>query len=127
MNGRQRSSRSASRKARRGQPKPCLTRSTLDGWTLGSQARSTSLAGRPPAMSSRPRMSKLPWRRVLTFVLAAFFVVGSLSNLFAPGPVYAEYLRWGYPHWFHFVTGSIELIATVLLLRAPSRLSGAAL
>jgi hypothetical protein len=72
-------------------------------------------------------MSKIPWRRVLTFVLAAFFVVGSLSNLFAPGPVYAEYLHWGYPHWFHFVTGSIELIAAVLLLRAPSRLSDAAL
>jgi hypothetical protein len=72
-------------------------------------------------------MSRRHWHRVLTFVLAAFFVVGSLSNLIAPGPVYAEYLKWGYPHWFHFVTGSLELTAALLLLRAPSRLSGAAL
>jgi hypothetical protein len=59
--------------------------------------------------------------------LAAFFAVGSLSNLFAPQSIYEEYLRWGYPHWFHFVTGSLELITAVLLARASSRLLGSAL
>jgi hypothetical protein len=59
--------------------------------------------------------------------LAAFFVVGSLSNIFAPGSIYEEYLRWGYPHWFHFVTGSLELTAAVLLAQARTRLWGAAL
>jgi len=59
--------------------------------------------------------------------LAAFFVVGSLTNIFAPGSVYQEYLRWGYPHWFHFVTGSLELASAVLLARSRTRLWGAPL
>lgn len=72
-------------------------------------------------------MSKISWRQILPLALAAFFVVGSLSNIFAPGSIYAEYLKWGYPHWFHFVTGTLELTAGILLFRAPSRLLGAAL
>ena len=60
-------------------------------------------------------MSKISWRQVSwreawALALAAFLVVGSLSNIFAPGSIYEEYLRWGYPHWFHFVTGSLELM-----------------
>lgn len=72
-------------------------------------------------------MSKISWRNALPFVLAAFFVVGSLSNLLAPTPIYEEYLKWGYPRWFHFVTGLLELSAAILLVRAPSRLLGSAL
>ena len=72
-------------------------------------------------------MSKISWRQVSALALAAFFVVGSLSNIFAPGSIYEEYLRWGYPHWFHFVTGSLELTTAVLLARAQTRLWGAAL
>ena len=66
-------------------------------------------------------------RQVSALALAAFFVVGSLSNIFAPGSIYEEYLRWGYPHWFHFVTGSLELTTAVLLAQARTRLWGAAL
>lgn len=73
------------------------------------------------------QMSKIFWRQVSALALAAFFVVGSLSNIFAPGPIYEEYLRWGYPHWFHFVTGSLELTTAVLLVQARTRLWGAAL
>ena len=72
-------------------------------------------------------MSKISWRQVLPIILAAFFVVGSLSNIFTPGSIYEEYLRWGYPRWFHFVTGTLELTAAILLFRAPSRLLGSAL
>ncbi|GLQ46688.1 hypothetical protein GCM10007862_17390 [Dyella lipolytica] len=72
-------------------------------------------------------MSKFSWRQVLPLVLAAFFVVGSFTNIFAPGSIYQEYLAWGYPRWFHFVTGSLELTAAILLFRASSRLLGAAL
>ena len=72
-------------------------------------------------------MSKISWRQVLPLALAAFFVVGSLTNIFAPGSIYDEYLRWGFPRWFHFVTGALELTTAILLFRAPSRLLGAAL
>src|SRR6201998_3132525 len=73
------------------------------------------------------QMSKISWRQVSALALAAFFVVGSLSNIFAPGSIYEEYLRWGYPHWFHFVTGSLELATAVLLAQARTRLWGSAL
>jgi len=82
-------------------------------------------------------MSKISWRQlsarqvsarqISALALAAFFVVGSLTNIFAPGSIYQEYLRWGYPHWFHFVTGSLELATAVLLARSRTRLWGAAL
>ncbi len=72
-------------------------------------------------------MSKIPWRQVFALALAAFFVVGSLTNILAPGTIYGEYLRWGYPSWFHFVTGALELTAAVLLARAGARPLGAAL
>ncbi|WP_233344878.1 DoxX family protein [Burkholderia cepacia] len=72
-------------------------------------------------------MSKISWRQVLPLVLAAFFVVGSLSNIVAPRSIFEEYLKWGYPHWFHFVTGSLELMTAVLLARARTRLWGSAL
>ena len=72
-------------------------------------------------------MSKISWHQILALALAAFFVAGSLSNIFAAGSIYEEYLRWGYPHWFHFVTGSLELTTAVLLARARTRLWGAAL
>ena len=73
------------------------------------------------------RMSRIPWRHVFAWALAAFFVVGSLSNILAPGSIYGEYLKWGYPRWFHFVTGALELTTAVLLARASTRLPGAAL
>ncbi|RCS29915.1 DoxX family protein [Rhodanobacter denitrificans] len=72
-------------------------------------------------------MSKISWRHVSALALAAFFVVGALSNIFAPGAIYEEYLKWGYPSWFHFVTGSLELTAAVLLARERTRLLGSAI
>jgi hypothetical protein len=80
-----------------------------------------------PSSDKVEKMHKLSWRQVSALALAAFFVVGSLSNIFAPRPIYEEYLRWGYPSWFHFVTGSLELTTAVLLARAQTRLWGAAL
>ena len=67
-------------------------------------------------------MSKTPRSHILVLALAAFFVAGSLSNIFAPGPIYEEYLKWGYPRWFHLVTSSLELTTAVLLARESTRL-----
>jgi hypothetical protein len=87
-------------------------------------------------------MSKISWRQlsarqvsarqvsvsqISALALAAFFVVGSLGNILAFGSIYEEYLRWGYPPWFHFVTGSLELTTAVLLAQARTRLWGSAL
>jgi hypothetical protein len=71
--------------------------------------------------------SMLSWPLVLSRLLAAFFLLGSAINIIAPGSTAADYQRWGYPAWFHFVTGAMELAACVLLIAAPARLFGAAL
>ena len=63
----------------------------------------------------------------MALALAAFFLAGSLGNIFAPPSIYAEYLRWGCPSWFHFVTGSLEFATAVLLVQARTRLWGSAL
>jgi DoxX-like family len=81
---------------------------------------------RCPHQKKVGQMSKISWSQVSAWGLALFFVVGSLSNVFAPGSIYEEYLRWGYPHWFHFVTGSLELTTAVLLAQARTRLWGSA-
>lgn len=66
-------------------------------------------------------------RSVLVGLLAAFFVFNSLGNLFGPKFIIDEYVRWGYPRWFHFVTGTLELGTAALLPFLKTRRIGAAL
>lgn len=95
----------------------------LNGWSI-KRPHWPSVA---PSTEKVGLMSKISWRQISALALAAFFVAGSLSNIFAPPPIYGEYLRWGYPRWFHFVTGSLEFTAAVLLARERTRLWGSAL
>jgi DoxX-like family len=87
----------------------------------------TGWSSAAPSSDKVGQMSKISWGQVLALAVAAFFFVGSLTNILAPGSIYQEYLRWGYPSWFHFVTGSLELTTAVLLARERTRLLGSAL
>jgi DoxX-like protein len=72
-------------------------------------------------------MDKFSWMPVLAWALVVFFVLGSSINILAPASVAAEYKRWGYPDWFHFVTGALELTAAALLAFSVTRWLGATL
>jgi hypothetical protein len=72
-------------------------------------------------------MSSLSWIQILTWLLAAFFLVAFFINTFVVNLVGPEYRRWGFPDWFHFVTGGLELIVAVLLPSTVTRLFGVAL
>jgi hypothetical protein len=72
-------------------------------------------------------MSEYSWRSLLAWALAAFFVFGGAVNIAAPESVAADYRRWGYPDWFHLVTGGLEFTAAVFLALTATRLVGAAL
>jgi hypothetical protein len=72
-------------------------------------------------------MSAISWVQGLSLALAAFFVLGFVINTFAVKLVGPEYRRWGYPDWFHFVTGGVELIVALLLPAIATRLFGVAL
>jgi hypothetical protein len=80
-----------------------------------------------PACSKGKTMSHLAWNPLLAWALAAFFTVGAVINILAPGSTAAEYRRWGYPDWFHFVTGALEFATAILLAVAATRLLGAGL
>jgi hypothetical protein len=72
-------------------------------------------------------MSALPWIEILSWALAAFFVLGFFINTFAVKKVGPDYRRWGYPDWFHFVSGGLDLVVALLLPAAATRPYGVAL
>lgn len=72
-------------------------------------------------------MRKFSWKSILAWTLAVFFLFGALGNIFASESIAEDYQRWGYPAWFHFVTGGLELLTAVLLAVAATRFWGAAL
>ncbi|HEY0120451.1 MAG TPA: DoxX family protein [Rhizobium sp.] len=71
-------------------------------------------------------MRRINWPSALRWVLAAFFVFGGVGNIFASETILADYQRWGYPGWFHYITGLLELSVAALLI-GPRHLYGAAL
>lgn len=62
---------------------------------------------------------------ILRWLLAAFFLIGGAGNIFATETILADYARWGYPGWFHYVTGALELVTSLLFVVRP--LAGAVL
>jgi len=58
----------------------------------------------------------------LGWLLAAFFLYGSWTNIFISAENAAAYVAWGYPDWFHYI-----LVAFILLIRTVSRSYGAGL
>ncbi|MEF3110350.1 DoxX family protein [Raoultella sp. WB_B2P2-3] len=72
-------------------------------------------------------MIKISAKQSLAYALVAFFVIGGIGNIIAPKTIMDDYARWGYPHWFHFVTGIFELVAAILMSRKISRLVGSVL
>lgn len=70
-------------------------------------------------------MRRLSWPSILAWLVAAFFLVGAIGNAFPSEGIAADYARWGYPDWFHYVTALLELAAALLLAYRPTRLAGA--
>jgi hypothetical protein len=66
-------------------------------------------------------MSAISWIQGLTGALSAFFALGFVINTLAVKKVGPEYERWGYPDWFHFVSGGLELLVALLLPAAVTR------
>ena len=65
--------------------------------------------------------------QILEWALAAFFGLAFVINTFLVKVVNPDYLRWGYPDWFHFVSGGLDLVAALLLMAPATRVFGVAL
>ena len=72
-------------------------------------------------------LKNLPWKTLVTLFLAVFFLVGAFGNIFASEQIQNDYIRWGYPKYFHYITGFFELVISVLLIIKAYRLYGAVL
>ncbi|HEY3596494.1 MAG TPA: DoxX family protein [Paraburkholderia sp.] len=66
-------------------------------------------------------MIDILWIRVLAWALSAFFLLGFFINTFAVKRVGPDYRRWGYPDWFHFVSGALELAVSLLMMTVVTR------
>lgn len=71
---------------------------------------------------------KVPWKQAalwsLTLFLAWFFLLAGGTKLVSDPASTNNFIRWGYPTWFRFVIGVMEVGGGLLLL-AP-RLAGLA-
>jgi phosphatidylserine synthase len=61
---------------------------------------------------------------ILATIAAALFAVAGVVNLARLGAVKRDFARWGYPVWFPFLCGALELISAALILRQQTRLVG---
>jgi uncharacterized membrane protein YphA (DoxX/SURF4 family) len=64
---------------------------------------------------------------IVTVVLALAFLGAGGSKLTGAPALAENFARWGYPQWFLYVTGAIEVVAALLLLVPRTATLGAGL
>ena len=64
---------------------------------------------------------------VLVWLSAAAFLVGAMVNMSGHSKVRAGFVQLGFPFWWCWVTGALELLTAVLLVTAGGRYIGVAL
>lgn len=72
-------------------------------------------------------MFQLTASNIISCVLIVFFVVGAVANWIAPPKIAADYARWGYPSFFHYVTAVLEAATAALMVFPSTRIYGAIL
>ncbi|MDH6153114.1 MULTISPECIES: DoxX family protein [Paraburkholderia] len=61
---------------------------------------------------------------ILATIVAVLFAVAGVVNLVRPGAVKRDFARWGYPAWFQWLCGALELLSAALLLGQQTRVFG---
>jgi hypothetical protein len=56
-------------------------------------------------------------------LVAGFFGAG-LFNVVGTRATRAEYVAWGYPEWWHWVTGGLEIVTATFIAIPPLRGAG---
>ncbi|EJC84318.1 hypothetical protein Rleg4DRAFT_6137 [Rhizobium leguminosarum bv. trifolii WSM2297] len=62
-----------------------------------------------------------------TLAAAAAFLIGSVVNASGRKPIREEFVRYGFPWWWCWVTALLEFMTAVLLLLRPTFALGVAL
>ena len=77
-----------------------------------------------PGMNARRKNIAL-W--ILSGLLGLAFIFGGATKLLAMPPHPEHFAGWGYPGWFMYLTGAIELVSAILLFIPRVAAFGAAL
>jgi hypothetical protein len=64
---------------------------------------------------------------VSIWLLVAVFLGAGLFNAIGAAQTQSDFARWGYPRWWSFVTGGLEIAAAVLIALPVGRIAGLAL
>ncbi len=71
---------------------------------------------------------KTNWKKIgivlFAVIMAAFFIAAGISKVIRPENHAEAFARWGYPSWFVYFTGVLELCGAGLLLLPRVRLYG---
>ena len=61
---------------------------------------------------------------VLAMIVAVLFAIAGVVNLSGLGAVKRDFARWGYPAWFRWLCGALELLSAALLPGQQTRILG---
>jgi uncharacterized membrane protein YphA (DoxX/SURF4 family) len=78
------------------------------------------------ATNSKPKWLGYVVHGVALLVMLAFLFFGGTKLMGAEMHV-QNFARWGYPGWFMYVTGAMEVLGAILILLPKTRFYGAAL
>jgi len=70
---------------------------------------------------------QIPVASAMAWLLAFAFAGAGLFNAIGGAAVQAQFMRWGYPAWWNFVTAALELLSAALIVLPETRIWGLAL
>lgn len=68
--------------------------------------------------------NSVSFESILAMVAAVLFAAAGVVNLARPDAVKRDFARWGYPAWFQWLCGALELLSAALLLGQQTRALG---
>jgi hypothetical protein len=70
---------------------------------------------------------QIPVASAMAWLLAFAFAGAGLFNAIGGAAVQAQFLRWGYPAWWNFITAALEMLSAALIVPPETRIWGLAL
>jgi DoxX-like family len=70
---------------------------------------------------------QIPIASAIAWLLAFAFTGAGIFNAMGGAVVQAQFLRWGYPAWWNFITAALETLSAALIVLPETRIWGLAL
>ena len=64
---------------------------------------------------------------LLAWLLALAFLGAGVVNAAGSSKVKDDFVRWGYPRWWNYVTGGLEVLVAALIATPAARVAGLSL